>query len=351
MRTPSKGGRRRYGMYSPTRAAAGAAYHLASRFLGGGSRTRTRRRIRFSIKRRPTRAGVYRSRYARKRKRLSAAKKALRNVGSQVYARSYGDRFTCNVGKCAYRVGTRGIEDATVWQICRSVDPNFSPNTRNYTVYISSITKDYMITNATTNQAVVNLYELTAKNTRVPTSNPTTGVDDNLLEKDFITSDDKLAAGDSAAASLTENDIMFSPMSKPKIYMNWKKFKCFKKIMDPGAVWHVRVYIPIHKYFNTTNMKTTGPADNELSGQVLRGITTGSIMRVTGTPASATNAEGTVTTTNARLEFVASEKIHFKHVPDMQNKTEHGPRIASAAPGGFDHVNPLDGTVDILDTA
>lgn len=252
------------------------------------------------------RRGVYKSKYRRRRKRLSVAAKALRNVGFQRAYYQTGNRITTGNGLQAFKLLSTGLVDQRLYDMFKAANPSFDPSINNYLAFLKNTAKDIYITNASNNQTVVYVYEMICKRESV----------NNVLE-DAEAGDDKLAGSD--VTPLTHTNPGYSPLGAPLVYTNWKKWKTFKRIMDPGAVWHIRISVPLNRYYNTANLISDNGTNSNKS---LRGLSAQTLIRVHGTPASLTAAEGTVVLSPCRVEYTCAEYYTYKMTDKMVNQTE-----------------------------
>jgi hypothetical protein len=204
-------------------------------------------------------------------------------------------------------------------------------SSKEYKVFLKGVRKKIMITNATNNQTVVYVYEMMAKHDRATN-----------IESDAVNADTKLAVGDSKP--FQDSNVMYVPTTAPLVYQHWRKMgRTHYRVMDPGAVWIIEVNVPIRKYFNTSRL-----ISNEVISdpRALRGLTTQTLIRFHGTPASRTDAEGDVTITNARLECCVNEIYTYKAVANSQQKTELENDYLQT--GGFDIINDESGLLDTV---
>lgn len=269
------------------------------------------------------RAGIYKSYRYRKGRKMTVADKALKNVGFQRAYFQTASRASSTNGQQALRLISTGLNDVKMFKCLASVNPSFNPDLRSYVANWKTCIKNIMITNATNNQMVVYVYEMLAKK----------DLDENLLET-AEQADDKLADGD--LVPFTETNVAYVPTSAPGVYNRWtKQGRVYYRIMDPGSVWSIKIVTNINKRFNTTNMKNASILGTDVFNH--KGITSQTLLRFHGTPASRSNEEGTVTLAPGRLEWTCSETYTFKHVDNMQNQTE--------LMQGF---NTNSGTMDII---
>lgn len=316
-------------------------YQLIRRGFQRGMPTRTRqsgsyRRPRHLVRR----MGVYKSKYkARRRRRKTVADKALANIGFQRAYHQEASRETSNNGKQALRLMSKGLTDYKLYTMLKAVNPSFFPDLNNYMCHIKGMYKKIMITNATNNQTVVYVYEMMSKRD--------TSTD---LDSDADTGDDKMATGD--LLPLDQDNVAYTPLSAPKVFKNWRKIKTFKKIMDPGAVWCINIKIPMNKRFNTTNMRNSQLETNQAPRIPFnhRGLTSQTLVRWHGTPASRTNEEGTVTLAPSRIEYTVAEYYTYKHVNNMRNQTELL-KAFNTEPGTMDIINDETATPTTVTTA
>lgn len=279
-----------------------------------------------------TRYGSIRSRYRRKgKRRITVAEKALKNIGFSRFYNSFGDRFTSENGIQEFRLASRGMDNEKLVGMLRN-NFSFTPGvSANYKMYIKLHHKQFYIVNSCNNQTVVYLYEMLCKRDG-----------DRSILNDANLGDNTLAEGD--VVKFTEDDVMYSPLGAPLVYANWKKIKTMKKILDPGQVWHVSITIPIRKYFNTINLL------NESAGHCQKYLTSQTLLRAHGTPASYSANEGTVTISPCRIDFTTHEYITYKAVDTMANRTEVNSKLVTSA-GALDLIVPETGIKDDYEEA
>lgn len=294
------------------------------------NRTKSKRRV-IAFKQRAPRYGIYRSKFTRKRRGYkNKAYKALMDNPTKIYRREVGGRENVANGKQLFDLVATAFDSQDMRNILSSEGSVVGSNNV-FRFRVVSATYDFMLCNTTNNQIVVYLYCFQAKN--------------NDTESVFVkatTGDNQLTAKDTSGVVQTENNIGYSPLSAPKVYRNYHKYSVKKKVMDPGSLWSYRIHHPIHKFFTTDSVPLTG-------NSYLKGISDNVLIRVHGTPASYATAEGTVTVSEARVDWTCVTTMKYKYLADSQLTHTLESALTTVA-GDTRTINDETGAITVVDT-
>lgn len=239
-----------------------------------------------------------------KKKPLSIAEMALKNLPYKIINREEGSRFTCSLGRQAYRIAQEICDNRMMFDILSQAEGKTVDANHNYKFYIKSVSYEMMVKNQTNTQVVLYVYDMAPKH------------------KEDLTILQSIEAGDNAMSTgdgdpLTNQNISSKPMTFPAVYKNWYQKSVKKLVLQAGEVRIIKINRPVNKYFNSTHLQSAANIYRAFPG-----ITTTTLLRLHGTPVNDSAAEGNVSTSSGRVDFTSYQKIVYKFIENSQSKSE-----------------------------
>lgn len=332
--------KQKYAPYSMSPSMVRGVYNTAQRLLNAYDQynsTSTRTRQATGSKRLHSAVGPARKHQKKykKKRRLTIAEKALANLPYKFIVNQVSDRYSCQVGQQSYRQFQVNVDNNLLHNLITNAEGKVLDSRRNYKMYLKNVSYELMVKNQTNTQIVFYVYDM------MPKYKDTTNIINDLSK-----GAESMRTGDSGTRIVTENNISTNPMSFPEVYKNYRVLKTYKYVLQAGEMRIIKFFRQINRYFNSTHLS---PLSSDY--QVFPGISSILLTRLHGTPTHASDQEGTVSTSSARVDMTGYQKLSYKFIENSQVTSEQINQLPTTLPGGQDIMEEATDTADIVKIA
>lgn len=264
-------------------------------------------------------APIRKKSYRYKSKKLSIADKALKVSPSKFITQEKADRFSSPLGRQEFNVVNTNLDDSQFSRILEAEGKTFGASDI-YKMYISSVKNTVTVRNAANVQTILYMYHV------VPKHRQTTP-----FLTDLDNGDNQLQTDDAVANRVFYTNISSNPFDYPKVYMNWRKLKTEKIVLQAGEVRTFEIYRPINKSFTSTNLNLLAPTSTP--GQFFPGFSSQIIFRAHGTPVNDSDNENVISASSTRLEYFSTTKVWYKIVDGGQPTSQATDKLTTSFSG------------------